>query len=82
MSNGYNNISVFKAKPSENPKAPIFNVVIELANGEKFRGGLWKKTSKKGVEYLAGSLEVDDGQGGGERRSAPAPKPQDDMVDW
>lgn len=79
----YNNISVFKAKPSENPKAPLFNVVIEMANGEKFRGGLWKKTSKKGVEYLAGSLEVDDGQGGGgQRRAAPAPQVQDDVVDW
>lgn len=78
----YNNISVFKAKPSENPKAPLFNVVIEMSNGEKFRGGLWKKVSKKGVEYLGGSLEVDDGEGGGQRK-APAAKPQQDtMVDW
>lgn len=78
----YNNISVFKAKPSENPKAPVFNVVIEMANGEKFRGGLWKKTSKKGVDYLAGSLEVDDGQGGGQRSAPPQKAPADDMVDW
>ena len=78
----YNNIAVFKAKPSENPKAPLFSVVIEMADGQKFRGGLWKKVSKKGVEYLGGDLEIDDGEGGGQRR-APASKPkQDDMIDW
>lgn len=79
----YNNISVFKAKASENPKAPLFNVVIEMSNGEKFRGGLWKKVSKNGLEYLSGTLEEDDGQGGGGQRKAPAAKPaQDSMVDW
>lgn len=78
----YNNISVFKAKPSENPKAPLFNVVVEMADGTKYRSGLWKKVSQKGVEYLQGNLEVDDGEGGGQRK-APASKPkQDDMVDW
>ena len=40
MSKQYNNISVFKAKPSQNEKAPQFNVVIEMADGTKWRGGL------------------------------------------
>ena len=78
----YNNISVFKAKPSENPKAPLFNVVIEMSNGEKFRGGLWKKVSKNGLEYLSGTLEEDDGQGGGQRKAPASKAKQEDLVDW
>lgn len=75
----YNNISVFKAKPSENPKAPAFNVIIEMANGEKFRGGLWKKTSAKGTDYLAGALEPDAGEA---KQRQPRPEPKQDLVDW
>jgi len=78
----YNNISVFKAKPSENPKAPQFNVIVEMANGEKFRGGLWERTSKAGTKYLSGSLEEDDG---GMPKSNPAKNDfavKDDVIDW
>jgi uncharacterized protein (DUF736 family) len=57
----YNNISVFKAKASDNPKSPAFNVVIEMADGSKFRGGLWEAVSKAGTKYLRGSLDVDTG---------------------
>lgn len=75
----YNNISVFKAKPSENPKAPTFNVIIEMANGEKFRGGLWKKQSAKGLDYLAGALEPDTGE---PKQRQSRPEPKQDLVDW
>lgn len=80
----YNNISVFKAKPSQNEKAPQFNVVVEMANGEKFRGGLWERTSKAGTKYLSGSLEEDNGQGG-MPKSNPAKNDfavKDDVIDW
>jgi uncharacterized protein (DUF736 family) len=81
MAKQYNNISVFKAKPSTNDKAPQFNVVIEMADGSKFRGGLWEATSKAGTKYLRGSLEVDHGQDGGAQPSrAPAREPE--LVDW
>lgn len=86
MSKQYNNISVFKAKPSQNEKAPQFNVVVEMANGEKFRGGLWERTSKAGTKYLSGSLEEDTGAPGG---VAPRSNPKkndfnvaDDVIDW
>lgn len=87
MSKQYNNISVFKAKPSQNAKAPQFNVVIEMADGTKWRGGLWEATSKAGTKYLRGSLDEDTGQGGGGQVRA-AQKNDDpfvgggDLVDW
>ena len=81
----YNNISVFKAKPSQNAKAPQFNVVIEMADGMKWRGGLWEATSKAGTKYLRGSLEEDTG----DRQARPSKAdndppftPGNDLVDW
>ena len=78
MTKQYNNISVFKAKPSDNPKAPQFNVVIEMADGTNWRGGLWETVSKAGTKYLRGSLEEDTGKGGGgaapQRQSSPEPQ--------
>lgn len=79
MTQEYNNISVFKAKPSDNAKAPLFNVAIEFADGMKWRGGLWKRVSKNGLEYLSGSLDEDDGKSGGSKKQN---KPNDDMIDW
>lgn len=82
MTKQYNNISVFKAKPSENPKAPQFNVVIEMADGTNWRGGLWEATSKAGTKYLRGSLEPDLGEG---NRAAAAPRKQQSQsaeIDW
>jgi uncharacterized protein (DUF736 family) len=84
MSKQYNNISVFKAKPSQNEKAPQFNVVIEMADGQKFRGGLWERTSKAGTKYLSGSLEEDNG-GAIAPKSSPAKNDfavADDVIDW
>jgi uncharacterized protein (DUF736 family) len=83
MSKQYNNISVFKAKPSQNEKAPQFNVVIEMADGQKWRGGLWERTSKAGTKYLSGSLEEDNG--GAMPKSNPAKNDfsvANDVVDW
>lgn len=77
MTKQYNNISVFKAKVSDNPKAPQFNVVIEMADGTNWRGGLWEATSKAGTKYLRGSLEPDTGKPGGaapQRQSRPEPQ--------
>lgn len=85
MSKQYNNISIFKAKPSENPKAPAFNVVIEMADGTNYRGGLWEAVSKAGTKYLRGSIDVDTGaQGGGQRQAPPAQSkaPSSDTIDW
>ena len=84
MTKQYNNISVFKAKPSDNPKAPQFNVVIEMADGTNYRGGLWEATSKAGTKYLRGSLDVDTGNNGGaQRQAAPAQQRRDeDTIDW
>jgi hypothetical protein len=84
MTKQYNNISVFKAKPSENPKAPQFNVVIEMADGTNYRGGLWEATSKAGTKYLRGSLDVDTGANGGgaPRQQAPAQRQDADTIDW
>lgn len=83
MSKQYNNISVFKAKPSTNDKAPQFNVVIEMADGKKWRGGLWEATSKAGTKYLRGSLDEDTGEGGGApRQQQAAPRQEPDLVDW
>jgi hypothetical protein len=85
MSKQYNNISVFKAKPSQNEKAPQFNVVIEMADGMKWRGGLWERTSKAGTKYLSGSLEEDNGAPGGMPKSNPAKNDfsvKDDVIDW
>lgn len=82
----YNNISVFKAKPSNNEKAPQFNVVVEMADGQKFRGGLWERVSKAGTKYLSGSLQEDDGGGTSiGPRSNPAKNDfavKDDVIDW
>lgn len=85
MTKQYNNISVFKAKPSDNPKAPQFNVVIEMADGTNYRGGLWEAVSKAGTKYLRGSLDVDTGANGGSRPQAAAPaahRPSEDTIDW
>lgn len=81
MTKQYNNISVFKAKPSQNDKAPQFNVVVEMADGTKWRGGLWERTSKAGTKYLSGSLDEDNG---GMPKSAPAKNDfaVNDVVDW
>ena len=76
----YNNISVFKAKPSQNEKAPQFNVVIEMADGTKWRGGLWERTSKAGTKYLSGSLEEDNGAP--QQQRAAAPRREADVIDW
>jgi uncharacterized protein (DUF736 family) len=81
MSKQYNNISVFKAKQSNNDKAPQFNVVVEMADGTKWRGGLWEATSKAGTKYLRGSLDPDTGEGGGQRQT-PRAKAEPELVDW
>ena len=86
MSKQYNNISVFKAKPSQNEKAPQFNVVVEMADGTKYRGGLWERTSKAGTKHLSGSLDEDNGAPGAVApRSNPAKNDfsvADDVIDW
>lgn len=83
MTKQYNNISVFKAKPSNNERAPQFNVVIEMADGTNYRGGLWEAVSKAGTKYLRGSLEIDTGANGGARQQAAAPqRQQEDTIDW
>lgn len=85
MEKQYNNISVFKAKPSDNPKAPQFNVVIEMADGTNYRGGLWEATSKAGTKYLRGSLDVDTGNPNAAPRQAAAPaapRQDKDTIDW
>jgi len=78
----YNNIAIFKnAKAGENPKAPSHNVTIEFSDGTKWKGGLWPRTSKAGLQYLSGNLEADDGS-----KPSGAARPQrqqeDDLVDW
>lgn len=77
MNKQYNNIAVFKAKPSNNEKAPQFNVKIEMADGTEYEGGLWEKVSKSGVKYLAGSLK----EAGGAPQ-APARQIANDPIDW
>lgn len=83
----YNNIAVFKAKKTDNPKAPAYNVAIEFADGTKWKGGLWQRTSKAGTTYLSGNLEEDNGAPGGQTRAAPKAdespfKEERDLVDW
>lgn len=81
MNKQYNNIAVFKAKPGKNDKAPQFNVVIEMADGTEFEGGLWERTSKSGVKYLSGSLKEKDGM----PKSSPAKNDfnvANDPIDW
>lgn len=85
----YNNIAVFKAKKTDNPKAPAFNVSIEFADGSKWKGGLWQRTSKNGVTYLSGNLETDTGAPQGQMRAKPKAEPEDppfpeerELVDW
>lgn len=76
----YNNIAIFKnMKAGDNPKAPSHNVTIEFADGTKWRGGLWPRASKNGLQYLSGNLEPDQG-GGGARHAAKAT--EEDLVDW
>lgn len=88
MEKQYNNISVFKPKKkSDNPNAPQFNVEVEMADGTKYRGGLWEKTSASGLRYLRGSLDIDNGQqgGGAPRQAAPQQAParqSSDTIDW
>lgn len=81
MTKQYNNISVFKAKPSDNPKSPQYQVVLEMADGTKWRGGLWEATSKAGTRYLRGSLDPDTGEHSS-KRSAPAKQPENNDIDW
>lgn len=82
MTKQYNNISVFKAKPSDNPKAPQFNVVIEMADGTNYRGGLWEAVSKAGTKYLRGSLDVDTGAQPQQRAPAAPRAAAQDTIDW
>lgn len=57
MTEKYNNISVFKNTKRTTDKHPLFNVIIEMADGTKWEGGLWEKTAKSGVKYLNGLLK-------------------------
>lgn len=80
MTQAYNNIAIFKnIKAGENPKAPSHNVAIEFADGTKWKGGLWPRTSKAGMQYLSGNLEL-EGSGGKETRKVTVQ--DDDLVDW
>ena len=80
MAQAYNNIAIFKnTKAGENPKAPSHNVAIEFADGTKWKGGLWPRTSKAGMQYLSGNLEL-EGSGGKETRKVTVQ--DDDLVDW
>jgi uncharacterized protein (DUF736 family) len=77
----YNNIAIFKnTKAGENPKAPSHNVTIEFADGTKWKGGLWPRTSKGGLQYLSGNLEADDGSA--PKSSAPKRQQEEELVDW
>lgn len=77
----YNNIAIFKnLKAGENPKAPSHNVSIEFADGTKWKGGLWPRTSKGGLQYLSGNLEADDGSA--PKAAAPRRQQEEDLVDW
>lgn len=83
MNKQYNNISVFKNTKRTKDNQPLYNVAIEMADGTKWEGGLWLKTSKNGTEYLSGLLNPPY-QGG--QRSVPRPAPKaggsfDDMDD-
>lgn len=76
----YNNIAIFKnTKAGDNNKAPSHHVAIEFADGTKWRGGVWPRTSKNGMQYLSGSLEADEGGGGAKHA---ARQQDDDLVDW
>lgn len=80
MTQAYNNIAIFKnTKAGENPKAPSHNVAIEFADGTKWKGGLWPRTSKGGMQYLSGNLEL-EGSGGKETRKVTVQ--DEDLVDW
>ena len=83
--NKYNNIAVFKNTKRTKDNQPLYNVSIDMADGTKWEGGLWLKTSKNGTEYLGGSLtppfKRED-----EQRRPPRPAPRqggfaDDMDD-
>tara|TARA_R110000772_G_scaffold58_4_gene413 strand:- start:4797 stop:5039 length:243 start_codon:yes stop_codon:yes gene_type:complete len=77
----YNNIAIFKnTKAGDNPKAPSHNVQIEFSDGTKWKGGLWPRTSKAGLQYLSGNLEADDGSGA--TKQVRVAKPEEELVDW
>ena len=86
--NKYNNISVFKNTKKTTDAQPLYNVKIEMADGTKWEGGLWLKTSSNGLQYLNGSLKEPFDRDGEQRRpSRPqakqAPATDDDIpVDW
>jgi len=74
--NQYNNISVFKNAKRVKDSQPLYNVKIEMADGTKWEGGLWLKTSKNGLEYLNGTLNPPyDGASEQRRPQRPAAKP-------
>jgi hypothetical protein len=72
--NKYNNIAVFKNTKRTKDSQPLYNVSIEMADGTKWEGGLWLKTSKNGTEYLGGDLKPPFKREDEQRR--PAPRPQ------
>ena len=51
------NFSIFRNKPSENPKAPTH--IISLKIGEKYEkvGACWSKDMKDGQKYLSCMLQ-------------------------
>lgn len=77
----YNNISIFKARPGGHPRAPHFDVLIEMADGTKYRGGLWQSKSLSGINYLRGALEVDTGQYA-KREPSESTQSKDDLIDF
>lgn len=78
----YNNIAIFKNKPSDNPKSPTHNVSIEFADGTKWKGGLWPRTSKGGTQYLSGNLEPQGEFSDKDVAAAVSKKQEEDLVDW
>jgi uncharacterized protein (DUF736 family) len=79
----YNNIAIFKnTKGGENPKAPSHNVSIEFADGSKWKGGLWPRTSKTGTTYLSGNLEPIGEFSEEQVAQARKTKLEEDLVDW
>lgn len=84
----YNNISVFKNTKRTKDSQPLYNVKIDMADGTKWEGGLWLKTSKSGIEYLGGDLKPPFNRDEEQRRpsrpqSRQAPAADDDIpVDW
>lgn len=81
--NKYNNIAVFKNTKRTKDSQPLYNVSIEMADGTKWEGGLWLKTSKNGTEYLGGDLKPPFKREDEQRRPSRAPSTQafNDMDD-